>query len=126
MKMRLGVSGLLLPLVLSACTSKKSEGPDSGTGPTPTPIPSPTPTPAPTKVPPVGGLDACKPEGFEEARSIAEPTLRAAFCLNHARQESCRVSEDYLVACMTLAGDLDPTVTRAHVGLIMKTYEFKE
>ena len=93
-----------------------------GAGPTPTP----TPSPIPTKVPSVGEGDACKPEGFEEARSIAEPTLRAAFCLNHSKEKNCSVTEDYLVACMTLAGDLDPTLTRAHVGHIMKTYEFKD
>lgn len=124
MKMRFGVSVFLLAIMLSACTTKKSEGPDNGTGPTPTSTPTPTPTP--TKVPPAGGLDACQPEGFQEARSIAEPTLRAAFCLNHAMEKSCPVSEDYLVACMTLAGDLDPALTRTHVGHIMKTYKFKD
>lgn len=121
MKMRIGVLTLLVPIMLAACTTKKSEGPDQGPGPTPTPTHTPTPTP--TKVPPVGNLDACKPEGFEEARSIAEPTLRAAFCINHAKEKNCAVSEDYLVACMTLAGDLDPVRMREHIGHIMKTYK---
>lgn len=132
--------GLLLAIFvsLSACTPKKGGGhnhlcvgvecvsgqptPDCKLGSCPTPIPDP----------PICEVGDCKPivqdecpnAGFEEAGTIKEPPMRAAYCISFAKEKKCKATQDFIVKCMSLAGDLDPEAYKAYIARLYDVYNF--